>query len=298
MGQRVTLNRALSKLGYGSRGQATEWIRQGKVFVDGRVACNPLAWVDLACQKIKVDLPIEAKAQTIILLLHKPRGVVCTHADELGRKTIYDLISPEHGHLFSAGRLDADSEGLLLISNDSTLTDHLTSPEHAVEKTYEVTIRPPLPEPALAVLRKGVDLDGQRTRPCAIQILESSPGQMVLAFVMKEGRNRQIRKMVQSQGSKVRRLIRTAIGKITLDSLAVGAIRTPTREEIASLRIPDPAAGGTRRASKPRPTAKAPRKPLPGKRVGSPGAGSRSQGKPVPGQARPSSREGRRRPPR
>ena len=288
MGQRVTLNRAISKLGYGSRGQAMAWIQDGKVRVDGAITRNPLVWVDLSLQKIVVDLPVPSKSQNITLLLNKPKGVVCTHSDELGRKTIYDLVGPEHGHLFSAGRLDADSEGLLIISNDSGLTDHLTRPDHDVAKTYEVTVRPGLSQSSLEKLRQGVEVDGSPTRKCEVEILSSGDGDMILKIVLREGRNRQIRKMVRTQGSKVKRLMRTAIGSVKLEGIAPGSFRPATPQELNALRKQVSTAGDPRRVLKHGPVAKGRKKPHPGKNAGTPGAENRFQGRQAPAPDRPS----------
>jgi len=298
MGQRVTLNRAISKLGYGSRGQAMSWIQDGKVRVDGTTTRNPLAWVDLSFQKIVVDLPVQSKSKTITLLLNKPKGVVCTHSDELGRKTIYDLIGPEHGHLLSAGRLDADSEGLLIISNDSGLTDHLTRPDHEVAKTYEVVVKPVLSQSSLDKLRQGVEVDGRPTRKCEVEILSFGNEDMILKIVLREGRNRQIRKMVRTQGSKVKRLVRTAIGLVKLEGITPGSFRPATPQELNSLRKQGPSAGDPRRVLKPGPVAKGRKKLLPGKNAGTPGAGNRFPDRQAPGPGQPSKDSHPRRRPR
>jgi 23S rRNA pseudouridine2605 synthase len=137
---RVQLHRALSKLGLGSRSQAWEWIRAGEVRVDGRIVTDPLAWIDLDRQQVvRSGQDIPTKEQ-IVVALHKPRGVVTSRKDERGRSTVYDLLTPGLPWLFPVGRLDADSEGLLLLTNDSSLSTRLTEPERAILKTYHVTI--------------------------------------------------------------------------------------------------------------------------------------------------------------
>src|SRR5947209_8415055 len=164
-GRRVQLHRALSKLGWGSRTQAWEWIQAGEVRVDGRVVTDPLTWVDLDRQHITRAGGAQPSASRLTLALHKPLGVVVTRSDERGRSTVYDLLPPGLPWVFPAGRLDADSEGLLILTTDSSLSVALTDPEHQVPKTYHVTVTGrPGPE-ALERLRTGVDLPDGRTRP-------------------------------------------------------------------------------------------------------------------------------------
>src|SRR6516225_4388003 len=139
-GRRVQLHRACSKLGWGSRTQAMEWIRVGQVRVDGRVVTDPLTWVDLDRQQITRGGEAPPAAAPITLALHKPRGVVTTRRDERGRRTVYDLLPTGLPWVFPAGRLDADSEGLLILTNDAQLAVRLTDPAHHVPKTYHVTV--------------------------------------------------------------------------------------------------------------------------------------------------------------
>src|SRR3954451_25205421 len=139
-GRRAQLHRAVSKLGYGSRGQAWEWIKAGQIEVDGRVVTDPLAWIDLHRQKVTRRGDAGSPREAVTLALHKPRGVVTTRSDERGRRTVYDLLPPGLPWVFPAGRLDADSEGLLILTNDSALSTQLTDPDHAIPKTYRVVL--------------------------------------------------------------------------------------------------------------------------------------------------------------
>jgi 23S rRNA pseudouridine2605 synthase len=224
-GRRVQLHRALSKLGWGSRTQAWAWIRAGQVRVDGTLVTDPLAWVDLQRQQITRSGQEPAAAAPVTVALHKPRGVVTTRSDERKRRTVYDLLPPGLPWIFPAGRLDADSEGLLILTNDSNLAVRLTGPEHQVAKTYHVTVRGLPSNEMLEQLRQGVDLPEGRTRPAGVRVLRQHSGRALVEMVLTEGRNRQIRRMWASLGSRVRRLIRVAIGAYALGDLAPGACR-------------------------------------------------------------------------
>ena len=213
-GRRVQLHRALSKLGWGSRTQALEWIRAGEVCVDGRIVTEPLTWIDLDRQHVTRaghDAPADV---ALVFALHKPRGVITTRADERGRRTVYDLMPPDLPWLFPVGRLDAESEGLLILTNDADLSVRLTAPEHAIPKTYHVTVAGLPDADTLQRLRAGVDLSDGPTRPAQVRLLRAGVKKSVLEIVLTEGRNRQIRRMGAAAGHKVHRLVRVAIGKL------------------------------------------------------------------------------------
>jgi 23S rRNA pseudouridine2605 synthase len=222
---RVQLHRALSKLGLGSRTQAWEWIRAGEVRVDGRVVTDPLTWIDLDRQRVLRSGQEIPEKELIVLALHKPRGVVTTRQDERGRRTVYDLLPPGLPWLFPVGRLDADSEGLLLLTNDSSLSTLLTDPEHAIPKTYRVTVAGHPDASTLQRLRDGVELSDGRTRPVRVRLVGEEGERSLLDIVLTEGRNRQIRRMAAAVGHKVRRLVRVALGELALGDLPAGACR-------------------------------------------------------------------------
>jgi 23S rRNA pseudouridine2605 synthase len=224
-GRRVQLHRALSKLGWGSRTQAWAWIQAGEVRVDDRVVTDPLTWVDLDCQRITRAGRDAPAAPAVVLALHKPRGIVTTRRDERGRRTVYDLLPPDLPWIFPAGRLDADSEGLLILTNDALLAVRLTEPEHHVPKTYHVNVRGVPRVEALQQLRHGVDLPDGRTRPLPVRVLEQGPESALVEMILTEGRNRQIRRMWAVVGYKVKQLVRVAIGGYQLGDLAPGACR-------------------------------------------------------------------------
>lgn len=224
-GRRVQLHRAVAKLGWGSRGQAWKWIQDGEVSVDGRVVTDPLTWVDLDRQRITRRGQAAPSAAALTLALHKPRGVVTTRRDERGRRTVYDLLPPDLSWIFPAGRLDADSEGLLILTNDAALAVRLTAPEHHVRKTYRVTVVGHPSAATLDQLRRGVELPDGRTRPAEVRLLEGREKRSILEIVLTEGRNRQIRRMAAAVGHRVRRLVRVAIGSYVLGDLPSGASR-------------------------------------------------------------------------
>jgi 23S rRNA pseudouridine2605 synthase len=246
-GQRVQLYRALSKLGWGSRAQAWQWIAAGEVRVDDRVVTDPLAWVDLGRQHITRGGREPTAQAPMTLAMHKPRGVVTTRRDERGRRTVYDLLPPGLPWLFPVGRLDADSEGLLLFTNDAQLAVRLTEPAHRVPKTYRVTLRG-VPSPAaLEQIRQGIDLADGRTRPAAVRLLETKPDGVQVQMVLTEGRNRQIRRMWAALGHKVRRLVRVAVGACDLGDLGPGECRVLEGAALRRLLRPAPGTGALRR---------------------------------------------------
>ncbi len=231
-GRRVQLHRALSKLGWGSRGQAWDWIRAGRVRVDGRVVTDPLTWVDLDRQHITRDEEEAPAAAPLTLALHKPRGAVTTRRDERGRCTVYDLLPPGLPWVFPAGRLDADSEGLLILTNDAQLAVRLTDPAHHVPKTYHVTLNGEPSDEDLKRLRDGIELDDGPTRSAGVRVR----GRTVVEMVLTEGRNRQIRRMWAALGWRVKRLVRVAVGGLELGDLPAGACRELSAEELERLR--------------------------------------------------------------
>jgi 23S rRNA pseudouridine2605 synthase len=233
----VQLHRALSKLGWGSRGQAWRWIRAGEVCVDGRVVTDPLTWVDLASQHITRGGREAPPAAPLTLALHKPRGVVTTRRDERGRRTVYDLLPPGLPWLFPAGRLDADSEGLLVLTNDARLAVRLTDPAHHVPKTYHVTLNGEPTDEEVRHLRAGIALDDGPTRPAAVRVLERRGARAVVEMVLTEGRNRQVRRMWAALGRRVRRLVRVAIGKLDLGDMPAGACRELSPAEVTALVV-------------------------------------------------------------
>lgn len=226
MTKRTQLHRALSKLGLGSRAQAWDWIVAGRVTVDGRVVRDPLAWVDLA-QAIRLDGATQRK-ETLTLALHKPPGIVTTRQDERGRRTVFDLLPEGTPYLHAAGRLDADSEGLLVLTNDGALSARLTDPGQHLPKVYRLEVEGDPTEEVLAKLWRGLILDDGPTRPAEARKL----GEGVVELTLTEGRNRQARRMLAAVGHPVRRLVRTAIGGLLLGDLPSGGHRVIDAAEL------------------------------------------------------------------
>jgi len=224
-GRRVQLHRAVSKLGWGSRTQSWDLVRAGEIRVDGHVVTDPLAWVDLDRQRITRRGQAAGPVVPVVFALHKPAGVVTTRRDEHGRRTVYDLLPPDPPWVFPAGRLDADSEGLLILTNDAQLAVRLTEPAHRIPKTYRVTIKGSPTVQALSKLRHGIVLKDGPTRPAAVRVLRRHATVTVVEMRLTEGRNRQVRRMWHAVGHRVRRLVRVAIGALPLGDLLPGALR-------------------------------------------------------------------------
>ena len=227
-----TLERVLSKSGLGSRTQARSWIGQGRVRVNGREIQNPDHWVDLERDKVLFDgKPLRAAPKRYILL-HKPTGYLTTFKDTHARPTVYDLLGDIGTFVAPVGRLDLDSSGLLLLTNDTALAERLTNPDHKVAKTYRVKAATALTDEELAQLRQGVELNDGPTRPATVR--REGPDRVSIGLT--EGRNRQVRRMLEAVGSAVLELTRTSIGPLRLGDLAPGAWRELTRAEVESLQ--------------------------------------------------------------
>ncbi|MBR2913780.1 MAG: rRNA pseudouridine synthase, partial [Oscillospiraceae bacterium] len=170
------------------------------------------------------------------IMLNKPRGYVTTVADELERRCVMDLLEDVEERVYPIGRLDRNSEGLLLLTNDGNFANGIMHPSRHVTKTYRVTVRPDISDDQLVQLSDGVMLDGRKTLPATVVVLNKEPGRVVLQMTIKEGRNRQIRRMCEAVGLEVARLRRTSIGPIKLGMLKPGTYRDLTAEELRAIR--------------------------------------------------------------
>ncbi len=230
-----TLERVISKAGLGSRTEARKWIGAGRVKVNGRVEGDPNRWIDLERDTVTFDdKPIE-QSEPVYLLLHKPTGYLTTYRDPEGRKTIYDLLPDRDRYLFPVGRLDMDTSGLLILTNDTAFAERMTNPEYHVPKTYVVKASRFLSDELLDRLRNGIELRDGMTRPAIVSRLRDPGGKTVFEITITEGRNRQVRRMVEALEAKVVSLTRIAIGSVQLGELAVGETRALTKEELRAL---------------------------------------------------------------
>jgi len=225
------LQKVLARAGQGSRRVCEELIAAGRVTVDGEVAVLGRR-VDVTTVRVEVDgILLPVAPDLVYYLLNKPAGVVTTADDPQGRPTVVGLV-PSEPRVFPVGRLDRDSEGLLIVTNDGALAQLLSHPSHGVDKEYVAEVAQGTPAPgALRTLRQGVALEDGRTSPAEVGVL--APG--VLRLVIHEGRNRQVRRMCDAIGHPVRRLVRTRIGPLRDTNLAPGSWRALSAEEVRAL---------------------------------------------------------------
>lgn len=231
----------MSKAGLGSRTEARRWIGQGRVEVDGKKVLSPEAWIDPAVQKITVDGKPLVAAPKRYVLLYKPKGYLTTAKDPEGRPTVYDLLTEIKQKLTYVGRLDADTSGLLLMTNDNDLSEHLTNPESHVPKTYLVKSSKLLTDADLDRLRQGIELEDGMTRPAIVTRVRDSEKYTHLELTITEGRNRQVRRMIEALGAVTLKLVRTKIGQLEIGGMQIGTYRDLTEREVQLL---------TRKASK------------------------------------------------
>lgn len=231
-----TLDRVLSKAGLGSRTEARGWIAAGRVSVNGKKAQSAEAWIDLERDRVTFDgRPVTARRK-IYLLLYKPKGYLTTYKDPEGRPTVYDLLPDLGQWVFPVGRLDLDTSGLLILTNDTEFGDRVTSPESKVPKTYLVKANLLLSDEQLDRLRNGIELTDGPTRPAIVERIRDSARYTFFEITITEGRNRQVRRMVEALGAKVLKLVRTKIGRVEIGSLEIGKYRELTRSEISKLQ--------------------------------------------------------------
>jgi 23S rRNA pseudouridine2605 synthase len=246
-----TLERVLSKAGLGSRTDARKWIGAGRVKVNGKLIQTPDHWVDLARDKVTLDgQPVKAGKQ-IYLLLYKPTGYITTFQDPEGRPTVYDLVQEAGRWVVPVGRLDRDTSGLLLLTSDTQFAERVTNPDYKVPKTYLVKASTMLSDQQLQRLRDGVVLSDGPTAAAQVTRVRDSAKYSFLEITIHEGRNRQVRRMLEAIGSKVLKLVRIAIGGVRIGDLPIGHYRELTPAEVTLLGRLDPA-GSTRSAALPR----------------------------------------------
>lgn len=236
--EKIRIQKVLSDAGYCSRRKAEELISRGKIKINGHPAEIGMK-VDPARDLISVNgeaLYIPRKKSFRYLMMNKPRGYVTTVSDDQNRRCVMDLLGEVEERVYPVGRLDMNSEGLLIFTNDGAFANDLMHPSRHVTKTYRVTVRPDVDDEQTLALSEGVAIDGRKTSPAVVRVLTKEPGRVVLEIVIREGRNRQVRKMCEAVGLEVARLKRTAVGPLRLGMLKPGAVRDLTAEELKAIR--------------------------------------------------------------
>lgn len=230
----MRINKYLAQCGVASRRECDRLIAEGKVTVNGRPAGLGDDVND--GDNIKVEgRPVSVKKNEYYLL-HKPKGYLCTVSDDKGRKTVMDILGDGIGRVYPVGRLDYDSEGLLILTTDGELAQHLTHPSNEVPKTYLVKVEGRLTEADLNPIRSGIEIDGYVTKKCRAHIVETNKDYTKVELVLREGKNREIRKMFAAIGREVTLLKRTKVGELTLRGLDRGAFRKLTPAEVEYLK--------------------------------------------------------------
>jgi 23S rRNA pseudouridine2605 synthase len=230
------LQKVLSAAGIASRRECESLILEGRVEVDGEAVTTLGTRVDRSRQEIRVDGESLARPKLVTYAVHKPSGIVSTARDPAGRPRVIDMIPKDVGRVYNVGRLDIHSEGLILVTNDGELANRLTHPRYGVEKTYEIHVAGRPDQEVLQQIRQGVYLAEGLTRIVSVRFKSHRKKSSILEMVLKEGRNREIRRIFARVGHKVQRLIRIAIGPIRLGEMPLGTIRKLTHQEIAKLR--------------------------------------------------------------
>lgn len=229
------VQKIIAECGIASRRKAEEYIQAGRVTVNGKPAqlgdkANPQS--DLITLDGK---PVRGHFEPFYIMLHKPRGYITTMSDEMDRKCVAELIKGIPQRIYPVGRLDRESEGLLLMTNDGEFANNMMHPSRHVPKTYRVTVRPGITDAQIGKMTEGIVIDGKRTAPAEVTVLVQEPGRVVLQIILHEGRNREIRKMCEALGLETARLKRTAFGPLKLGMLPAGKWRELTHAEVASL---------------------------------------------------------------
>jgi len=230
------LSKLIADAGIASRRKAADLIRAGRVRVDGEVVAEPGRPVDPETQRVEVDGRPIALQPKRYLLLNKPRGPISAAADARGRRTVLDLLPDMTERLYPAGRLDADTEGLLLITNDGDLTYRLTHPRFGIEKVYEAEVKGRPSQADLAALEKGIMLEEGPTGPAHTTLLRAGKNSSRVEIAVHAGRKRMVRRMFEAVGHPVTALRRTRIGPLTLGDLQPGQWRPLTPAEITALK--------------------------------------------------------------
>jgi pseudouridine synthase len=233
----VRLNKLLSRSGAASRRKADDLIREGRITINGSVVTELGTKVDDRKDRVAVDgRPVAAGRPAVHILLHKPRGFLVTLSDPFGRPTILDLLPGLAEGVRPVGRLDMDSEGVLLLTSDGELAFRLTHPRFEIRKTYIARVKGEVSPADAARLEKGVPVDGRKTAPARVKVIESHAGKSIVQVTVHEGRKREVRKMFEAVGREVATLKRIDFAGLRLDHLPSGKWRRLTKDEVATLR--------------------------------------------------------------
>lgn len=233
----MTLDRVLSRAGVASRTAAGAMIGDGRVKVAGRVVRDPQTWVAPERQAVLLDGQPLPPPRRLYFALHKPVGYLTSHGDPQRRPTIYDLMPEGQGWLFPVGRLDLDTSGLLLVTNDSVFAERIANPSSGVAKTYRVRVEAALAEAELEQLRRGLDIGrGERSGPARARRVAHGAGQHWIELEIHEGKNRQVRRMLEALGHAVLALERVRIGRLGLGSQAAGSLRAIRPQDVLGPR--------------------------------------------------------------
>ncbi len=234
---KVPLERALSKLGAASRSQTREWILTGRLKVNGRLIRDPQFPVTPETDRFTVDGRPVTRDEWRTIMLNKPRGVVTTKSDEKGRRTVFDIIPAEFRNLHPVGRLDMATTGLLLLTNDTRLSNFLTDPANAILRTYSVTVSGCVTEEELARAAAGVMDEGELLKPAKLTLRKASGRETHLMVELTEGKNREIRRLFAAIGHEVTQLKRVSFGSLSLGDLQPGELRPLTRAELGTVYV-------------------------------------------------------------
>lgn len=235
--EKIRIQKMIADSGFCSRRKAEELISRGRVKLNG----HPVKLGDKCgfSDLITIDgerIYMPRKKNFIYIMMNKPRGYVTTVSDELDRRCVMDLLDGVDERVYPVGRLDRNSEGLLLFTNDGEFANSIMHPSRHITKTYRVTVRPDINDEQLVRLSEGVEIDGRKTLPANVVVKEKQAGRVVMLITIKEGRNRQIRKMCEAVGLEVARLRRISIGPLRLGMLKPGTWRELTADELRSMR--------------------------------------------------------------
>ncbi len=232
----MRINKFLENCGVGSRRYSDELIKQGKVKVNGKIATLGQEIDERKDCVMSEGKKLALKNKNAYYIMNKPKGYVCTVKDDLGRKTVMDLLPKNAGRVVPVGRLDYDSEGLLIFTDDGELVNRLTHPRNEVPKTYVLKVEGEVTEAMLNKIRNGVEVDGKLTKKCNISVTDKTDKFTKLAITITEGRNRQVRKMFEAVGKEVVFLKRIKIGDLKLTGLDRGSCRPLSKYEIDYLK--------------------------------------------------------------